>query len=100
MTYCMYQQNLQGRSRDIEAINFKFPRKKQQNIFFPQCQHKKMENIICDVIIDHFIIKKETICHISVIWNIEVMTLFIQSVRHIGKLIVPELLMFKDFEND
>ena len=59
-----------------------------------------MEDRICDVIVDHFIMKKETICHISVIWDIEVMTLFIQSARHIGKLIVPELLMFEDLEND
>ena len=28
------------------------------------------------------------------------MTLFTESVRHIGKLLVTELLMFKDLEND
>ena len=59
-----------------------------------------MENRICDIIVDQLIMKKDTICHISVIGDIEVMTLFIQSVRHIGKLIVPELLMFKDLKND
>ena len=33
-------------------------------------------NRICDVIVDHFIMKKETICHISVIWDAEVIKLF------------------------
>ena len=48
----------------------------------------KMENNrIREVIVDHFIMKKETICHISVIWDAEVMTLFAQSVRHIGNAI-------------
>ena len=35
----MYQQNLPSHSQDIEAINFKFPRKKTK-YRFPQCQHK------------------------------------------------------------
>ena len=41
--------------------------------------------------------KKETICKISVtcIWDIEVMALFVQSVRHIEKLIVPVLLILQ-----
>ena len=33
MTYCMYQQNLPSRSQDIEAVNFKFQRKKQNIVF-------------------------------------------------------------------
>ena len=36
----MYQQNLPSRSQDIEAINFKFPRKKTK-YRFSQCHHKK-----------------------------------------------------------
>ena len=34
--------------------------------------------MICDVIGDYFIRKKETICHISVIWDTEIMKLFTQ----------------------
>ena len=37
----MYQQNLPSRSQDIEAINFEFPRKKQQNIVFLNASIKK-----------------------------------------------------------
>ena len=40
-------------------------------------------NRICDVIVDHFMMKKETICHMSVIWDTEVMKPFTQSARHI-----------------
>ena len=67
---------------------------------FPQCLHKMENNRICDVTVDHFIMIKKTICHTFVIWDTEVLTLFTQSVRHIGKLIVPELLIFKDLEKD
>ena len=38
-------------------------------------------NRICDVLVDHFIMKKETICHISAIWETDVIKLFTQSVR-------------------
>ena len=37
--------------------------------------------------VDHFIMKKETICHISVIWDTEVMKHFTQSVMHIRNTI-------------
>ena len=50
-------------------------------------------NRILEVIIDHFIMKKETICHISVIWDTEDMTLFTQSVRHIGNAITTFSLL-------
>ena len=82
-----------------QSYKFQISEKKEQNIFFLGASIK-IENRICDVIDDQFIMKKETICQISVIWDIEVMTLFVHSVRHIEKLIVPELLMFKDLEND
>ena len=69
-----------------EAINFKFPRE-EQNIVFLNVSIKMENNRIRDVIVDYFIMKKEIICHISVIWDTEVMTLFKQSVRHIGNAI-------------
>ena len=62
-----------------EAINFKFPREKQ-NIVFLNVSIKLENNRIRDVIVDYFIMKKEIICQISVIWDTEVMTLFKQSV--------------------
>ena len=37
-------------------------------------------NRIRDFIAHHLVMKKETICHISVIWDTEVMKLFTQSV--------------------
>ena len=47
-----------------------------------------MENSgIRDVTVDHSIIKKGTICHISVIWDTEDKKVFIQSVRLIGNAI-------------
>ena len=82
-----------------QSYKFEISEKKEQNIFFLDASIK-IENRICDVIDDQFIKKKETICQISVIWDTEVMTLFVHSERHIEKLIVPELLMFKDLEND
>ena len=39
-------------------------------------------NGIRDVIVDHFIMKEEIICHICVIWVTGVMKLLAQSVRH------------------
>ena len=83
-----------------QSYKFQISEEKNQNILFLSASIN-IENRICDVIVDQFIMKKETICQISVtcIWDIEVMTLFVQS-RHIEKLIVPELLMFKDLEND
>ena len=42
-------------------------------------------NRISAVIVAHFIMKKETICHIFVISDTEVMKLFTQSERHTVK---------------
>ena len=64
-----------------QALKIKFPRRKRK-YRFPQC-HKKMENNrIRDIIVDHFIIKKEAICHIPVTGDTEVMKPFTQSVKH------------------
>ena len=60
-----------------EALKFKL-KKKTRKDRFPQCQNKKMENDnrIRDVTVDHFVKKKETICHTSVIWDTKVIKLF------------------------
>ena len=44
-------------------------------------------NRICNVIVDHFKIKKGAICHISVIFDAEIIRLFTQSVQHIENTI-------------
>ena len=36
-------------------------------------------NRICNVIVDHFMMRKETIWHISIIWDNEIMELFTVS---------------------
>ena len=72
-----------------EALKFKFPREKNENIVFLNVSIKMENNRIGDVIIvDHFMMKKETIRHISINWDTEVMKFLTQSVRHIGNTII------------
>ena len=60
----------------------------KNNICITKIRKEMENNRIRDVQVDHYMMKKETICHISVIWDIEVMKLFTQSVRHIGNIVL------------
>ena len=70
-----------SRSRDIKLQISNFG-EENENIVFLDVTIKIENNRIRDVMVDRFMVKQETICHISVTRNTEVMKHVTQSVRH------------------
>ena len=82
----MYHQNPPSPSRDMKLQSPNF-QEENDNITLLNVSIKRENNRIGDLIVDHFIMKELTICHISVIWDTEVMKPFIQSVKNIENTI-------------
>ena len=79
-------QNLPSNSRDMKLKGSNF-REENDNMVLLSVSIKMENNRIGVITVNHIKMKKETICHISVIWDIDIMKLFTKSVGHNGNTI-------------